>query len=157
MRTLIVAGTAALLLGGCAGGMHASHHERHMQHMAQMQKERPVRVVYHMTNGIDEAQRGLGNVRNLLAVEPNAKVVVVANALGLDFMLDGAKDRNGNPFDATIQDLKSKGVDFRACNTTLTLRKIDRSKLLPEVVVIDSGVAEAARLQAREGYAYLRP
>ena len=76
---------------------------------------------------------------------------------GLDFMLDGSKDRNGNPFDVAIQELKGKGVDFRACNTTLTLRKIDRSKLQPEVVVIDSGVAEAARLQFREGFAYLRP
>jgi intracellular sulfur oxidation DsrE/DsrF family protein len=72
-------------------------------------------------------------------------------------MLDGAKDRNGNPFDATIQDLKSKGVDFRLCNNTLVTRKIDKSKVIPEVDIVQSGVAEAARLQAREGYVYLRP
>ena len=154
----ILLGAAAL--SGCAGSMH----ERHAEHMTQMQAQmqqaqakQPMKVVYHLTNGVDEAQRALGNIRNLLAVEPGAKVVVVSNALGLDFVLDGAKDRNGNPFDATIQDLKGKGVDFRACNTTITARKLDRSKVLPEVAIVDSGVAEAARLQFREGFAYLRP
>ena len=42
------------------------------------------------------------------------------------------KDRNGNPFDATVQDLKSRGVDFRVCNNTLVTRKIDKSKVIPE-------------------------
>jgi intracellular sulfur oxidation DsrE/DsrF family protein len=72
-------------------------------------------------------------------------------------MLDGAKDRNGNPFDASIQDLKSKGVEFRLCNNTLVSRKIDRSKVIPDVSIVPSGVAEAARLQAKEGFVYLRP
>jgi len=36
-------------------------------------------------------------------------------------------------------------------------RKIDRSKVIQEAVIVPSGVAEAAKLQAREGYVYLRP
>jgi hypothetical protein len=72
-------------------------------------------------------------------------------------MLDGAKDRNGNPFDATIQELKSKGVEFRLCNNTLVSRKIEKSKVIADVSIVPSGVAEAARLQAREGFVYLRP
>ena len=54
-------------------------------------------------------------------------------------------------------DLKSKGVDFRICNNTLATRKIDKSKVLAEASIVPSGVAEVARLQAREGYVYLRP
>lgn len=117
----------------------------------------PVKAVYHLTMGIDEAQRGMGNIRNHLAADPSAKIVVVGNGNGIEFMLDGAKDRNGNPFDATIQDLKSKGVEFRLCNNTLVTRKIDKSKVIPDVTIVPSGVAEAARLQAREGFVYLRP
>lgn len=117
----------------------------------------PVKVVYHMTMGIDESQRGMGNIRNHLAADPTAKIVVVGNGNGIEFMLDGAKDRNGNPFDATIQDLKTRGVEFRLCNNTLVTRKIDKSKVIPEVSIVPSGVAEAARLQAREGFVYLRP
>lgn len=116
-----------------------------------------VKTVYHLTNGLEEAQRAMGNIRNHLNADPKAKIVVVGNGNGIEFMLDGAKDRNGNPFDATIQDLKAKGVDFRLCNNTLVTRKIDKSKVISEVVIVESGVAEAARLQIREGFAYLRP
>lgn len=121
------------------------------------EQQAQVKTVYHLTNGLDEAQRAMGNVRNHLAADPNAKIVVVANGDGILFMLDGAKDRNGNPFDATIQDLKGKSVDFRLCNNTLVQRKIDKARVIPEVVIVPSGVAEAANLQIKEGYAYLRP
>lgn len=121
------------------------------------QEPPPVKTVYHLTSGLDEAQRAMGNVRNHLNADPKARIVVVSNGDGILFMLDGAKDRNGNPFDATIQDLKGKGVDFRLCNNTLVQRKIDRSRVIPDVAIVPSGVAEAANLQAREGYSYLRP
>jgi len=121
------------------------------------QEPPPIKTVYHLTNGLDEAQRAMGNVRNHLNADPKAKIVVVGNGNGIEFMLDGAKDRNGNPFDATIQDLKGKGVEFRLCNNTLVTRKIDKSKVIPEVTIVESGVAEAAKLQIREGFAYLRP
>ncbi|MCU0694453.1 MAG: DsrE family protein [Polyangiaceae bacterium] len=116
-----------------------------------------VKAVYHLTNGLDEAQRGMGNVRNHLAADPKAKIVVVGNGAGIEFMLDGAKDKNGSAFDATIADLKSQGVEFRLCRNTLVTRKIDPSKVNPDVSIVPSGVAEAARLQQQDGYAYLRP
>jgi len=138
----LVAATAVAGLAGCA---------------TVAQESQPVKAVYHLTNGLDEAQRAMGNVRNHLNADPKAKIVVVGNGNGIEFMLDGAKDRNGNPFDATIQDLKAKGVEFRLCNNTLVTRKIDKSKVIPEVTIVESGVAEAAKLQIREGFAYLRP
>ncbi len=124
---------------------------------APVKEQQPVKAVYHLTNGLDEAQRAIGNVRNHLNADPNAQIVVVGNGDGIQFMLEGAKDRNGNPFEVAIQDLKSKGVDFRLCNNTLVARKIDRTKVLSEVTVVPSGVAEAANLQFKWGYAYLRP
>lgn len=149
----LLAGAAlAVSLGACAvsvGNTRAAG--------ATSAASEPVKAVYHLTMGIDEAQRGMGNIRNHLAADPSAKIIVVGNGNGIEFMLDGAKDRNGNPFDATIQDLKSKGVEFRLCNNTLVTRKIDKSKVIPEVTIVPSGVAEAARLQAREGFVYLRP
>ena len=36
-------------------------------------------------------------------------------------------------------------------------RKIDPKKLLPEAKLVPSGVAEVTKLQAKEGYAYLKP
>lgn len=117
----------------------------------------PVKTVYHLTAGLDEAQRAVGNVRNHLAADPTAKIVVVTNGSGIEFLLQDAKDRNGNPFEASVQELKARGVDFRVCNNTLVTRKIDKSKVIAEASIVPSGVAEAARLQAREGFVYLRP
>jgi intracellular sulfur oxidation DsrE/DsrF family protein len=124
---------------------------------AQSKEEPQIKAVYHLTNGLDEASRGLANIRNHLAADPKAKITVVTNGNGIEFLLDGAKDKNGNPYELIVQDLKSKGVDFRVCNNTLVTRNIDKSKVIPEATIVPSGVAEVAKLQAREGYVYLRP
>lgn len=120
-------------------------------------KDDQIKTVYHFTNGLDEASRGLGNIRNHLAADPKGKITVVTNGSGIEFLLEGAKDKNGNPYEVIVQDLKSKGVDFRVCNNTLVTRKVDPSKVIQEASIVPSGVAEAAKLQAREGYVYLRP
>jgi intracellular sulfur oxidation DsrE/DsrF family protein len=117
----------------------------------------PVKVVYHVNEGNAQALNALRNIRNHLNADPTAKIVVVTHAGGINFLLDGAKDSNGAPFDATVQELKAKGVDFRVCRFTLTRNKIDPAKVIPEATLVPSGVAEVSRLQFREGYSYLKP
>jgi intracellular sulfur oxidation DsrE/DsrF family protein len=134
-------GLAVLLSTGCAT-MTAGNTEK---------------VVVHINEGTDKAPAVLRNVANLLNASPNAKVVVVGHSKGIDFMLDGAKDPKGNPFEVTMQTLKARGVEFRACANTFKSRKLDMSTLSPEAVIIPSGVAEIATLQAKEGFVYLKP
>ena len=116
-----------------------------------------VKVVYHLSEGIPQASRALGNIRNHLAADPTAKIVVVSHGAGIDFMLDGANNTQGQPFAGSVSDLANKGVEFRVCNNTLVSRKISADKLLMEAKVVPSGVAEVARLQAKEGFVYLHP
>jgi uncharacterized protein len=120
-------------------------------------REARVKAVYHLNQGLQQATDAIRNIRNHLAADPKAKITVVAHAAGIDFLLEGAMDANGNPYDALVQDLVSQGVDFRVCNFTLQTRKIDRSRVIPEASIVPSGVAEIARLQAREGYVYIKP
>ena len=116
-----------------------------------------IKVVYHNNEGVEHAPQMLRNVRNHLNADPSAKIVVVSHAAGIDFLMRGAKDKNGNPFDVTVQDLVSKGVEFRACEYTLKSRNIDPKNVIEEAKLVPSGVAEVARLQAQEGYVYLKP
>jgi intracellular sulfur oxidation DsrE/DsrF family protein len=116
-----------------------------------------IKTVYHMSEGIPQASRGLNNIRNHLAADPKAKIVVVAHGLGIDFLLQGATNQMEQPYAGAIADLANQGVEFRVCNNTLVSRKIDPSKIVLEASVVPSGVAEVARLQAREGFVYLRP
>jgi len=48
-------------------------------------------------------------------------------------------------------------VTFDVCEITLTSRKLERKQFIPEAKFVPSGVAEIAKLQAREGYVYLKP
>jgi intracellular sulfur oxidation DsrE/DsrF family protein len=117
----------------------------------------PVRVVYHFSEGQAQASRGLEYIRNHLEVDPGAQIVVVAHALGVDFLMKGAKTAKGNDFKDAIEDLDLQGVKFRVCEITLRERGLRREQFLPLVEFVPSGVAEIARLQSREGYAYLKP
>lgn len=114
------------------------------------------KVVYHVNDG-SNPMAALNNIRNHLNASPKAKIVVVAHGPGIDFLLDGAKDKNGNPYDAVVQELANRNVQFRVCNNTLEARKIDRKRVIPEATIVPSGVAEVSRLQVQEGYAYIKP
>ena len=116
-----------------------------------------IKVVYHLVEGIPQASRAIGNIRNHLAADPNVKIVVVAHGAGIDFLLDGATNATGQSFAGSVSDLVAKGVDFRVCNNTLTVRKLSPDKVLMEAKIVPAGVAEVARLQAQEGFVYLRP
>ncbi len=120
-------------------------------------KETPIKVVYHVGESIEQATNALRNVRNHLSVEPNVKIAVVSHSGGIDFMLAGAKDKAGNLFDANVQELVKKGVEFKVCKITLDRRKIDPKQVIEEGILVPSGAAEIAKMQAREGYVYFRP
>jgi len=116
-----------------------------------------VKVVYHMNEGIPPASRAMANIRNHLVADPNVQIVVVAHGLGIDFLLDGAVNQMDQPFAGAVSELTAKGVEFRVCQNTLNNRKIPESRVLMEAKVVPSGVAETARIQAREGFVYMRP
>ncbi len=115
------------------------------------------KVVYHV-NDSDSATAALRNVGNHLdATDGKAKIVVVTHAKGIDFLLDGAQDKNGNPYSIPVEKLKAQGVDFRVCAITLKTRKIDPKRVIPDAQIVPSGVAEIGKLQTREGFVYLKP
>jgi uncharacterized protein len=117
----------------------------------------PDKVVYHINDSGAQAVGALRNIGNHLEVNPQAHIVVVTHAQGVDFLFDGAADKNGNPYNIAVEDYVRRGVQFDVCEITLRNRKLSKSKFIPEAKFVPSGVAEITRLQQREGYAYLRP
>lgn len=120
-------------------------------------QDQAVRAVYHLSEGLEQASRALQYIRNHLEADPGARIIVVAHAAGVDFLMKGAKTARGNEFRDMVGDLELQGVQFRVCEITLRERSLRREQFLPEVRFVPSGVAEIARLQQREGHAYLRP
>lgn len=117
----------------------------------------PDKVVYHISNTEQQTKLAMRYIRNHLEVNPKAKIVVVTHALGVDFLREGLRDKNGNPYNVPVEELEFRGVRFLVCGITLRERKMRKSEFIPEAKFVPSGVAEIARLQQREGYAYIRP
>ena len=55
-------------------------------------------MVYHLSDGLDQASRALANIRNHLRAEPASKIIVVTHGDGIKFLVEGAQDRNGKPY-----------------------------------------------------------
>lgn len=117
----------------------------------------PVRAVYHLADAEEQPMRALRNLKNHLSADPEARLKVVALGQGLQFLVLDAEDASGNPYEPFIMELQEAGVAFVACGNTLRALGLQAEDLVPGVVVVPSGVAEIARLQTREDYAYLRP
>jgi uncharacterized protein len=115
------------------------------------------KVIYHFDSGLAQATKGLRNIRNHLEVDAKARIIVVAHADGVDFLMTGAQDTNKNPYSVIVEDLKSQGVVFEVCRITLRNRKLETKQFIPEVDFVASGVQRITQLQQREGYAYLKP
>jgi uncharacterized protein len=114
------------------------------------------KVVYHVSDTESQALGALRNVRNHLDTDPTAKIIVVAHAQGVDFLMEGAKDKNGSPYAGPVSALKSRGVSFEVCEITLKNRGLKKDQFLQEADFTPSGVVRLAKLQG-QGYAYIRP
>ena len=117
------------------------------------------KVVYHIDNADTQATKGLRNVRNHLDVAPDTKVMVVTHANGVDFLMEGAKDK-ANPnidYAALVSDLKARGVKFEVCEITLKNRNLNKNQFILDAEFTPSGVVRIGQLQSREKYAYIKP
>jgi intracellular sulfur oxidation DsrE/DsrF family protein len=115
------------------------------------------KVIYHFDGGIAQATKGVRNVRNHLDVDPKAKIVVVAHAEGVDFLMEGAKTSNNQDFAALVSDLSARGVVFEICEITLRNRNLKKEQFILGPSYTPSGVVRIANLQAREQFAYIKP
>lgn len=113
-------------------------------------------VVYHLDDD-GRAPRMLRNIENHRRADPDIRIVVVALAGGVGFLLDGAKDDRGSTYASAVDPLMLDGVEFRVCNNTMKGMGYSADKLLQDVAIVPAGVAEIARLQIEEGAAYIKP
>src|SRR5699024_4319415 len=143
-RGLLTAFIAFCMLVGVSGAIAAD---------ADQGGSAQAKAVYHFNKGLEQASNGLRNIGNHLDANPDAKIVVVAHSSGIDFLLKKNKDK----FKPIVDRLNMMGVDFRVCENTMHSRNLSEDDFIDDTTFVPSGVAEVARLQWQEGYAYIKP
>ena len=114
------------------------------------------KIVFHVDD-IGNARWAMMLANSYLDDSPQAKIVFVTYGPGIDFLLEDVTDRRGNSFDPAVRNLVERGVEFRICAATLSERKLAKEDVLDIALIVPSGIQDIARLQLKEGYAYLKP
>jgi len=114
------------------------------------------KVVYHINDTASQALGTLRNIRNHLDTDPTARITVVTHAFGVDFLMEGMKDRNENSFAPTVAALVNRGVKFEICEITLKNRNLKKEQFIQEAEFTPSGVVRITKLQLA-GHAYIKP
>ena len=116
------------------------------------------KVVYHIDDAQAQGLKGLRNLRNHLDVSPDTKIVVVTHAMGVDLLMEGAKDAKSNmEYAPLVAALKSRGVRFEVCEITLKNRDLKKDQFILDADFTPSGVVRITELQFRNHYAYIKP
>jgi intracellular sulfur oxidation DsrE/DsrF family protein len=119
----------------------------------------PEQVLFHLSSGDQQDGRELLDQVELVASEyektgRDLRVIVVTNNEGLRLYQAGYSDHADR-----IHELYARydNIVFAACGTTLGKRieTGEKVELLPQVIVVDSGVAEITRRQ-QQGWKYIR-
>lgn len=119
-----------------------------------------IRLLFHLnSNDRDLIRQSLQDIESVLKLYrqtgQRARVQIIANGEGLDLLRIGT-----SPYPETVRRMLQEydNLQFVACQNTIDRLKRERgvtARLLPGVIVIDSGVAEIMRRQ-REGWVYIR-
>ena len=117
------------------------------------------KVVYHIDDSAAQATKALRNIRNHLDVEPKTTILVVAHAAGIAFLREGAKDAKHPDIDypSLVSALKARGARFEVCEITIKGANLTKQDFIMDADFTPSGVARIAKVQNREGYAYIKP
>jgi len=114
------------------------------------------KVAYHVNDTASQALATLRNIRNHLDTDPTAQITLVAHAFGVDFLMEGMKDRSESPFEPLVAALRARGVKFEVCEITLKNRNLKKEQFIQEADFTPSGVVRLTKLQLA-GAAYIKP
>ena len=126
-------------------------------------ESKKVKVVYHFNSDDQKIHKaGLVNIQNHIDAvgKENVEIIAVLHGNGLT-MLQKGKTEDDNFL--RVANLKKQGVKFGVCNVTITRQNLNKDELfvgqdkIKDSDIVPSGVAEIARLQAEEGYVYIKP
>ena len=157
-----VAAGVMLIIGGITGWFLHQPSANQVASVAQQApgEDTPAKVLFHVSDGNTEHLKSvLDDVEDLMKhyrrSHQKSRVEVITNGEGLGLLLAGI-----SPYAERIRKMQKEYHDltFVACQNTIERYQQElglTAKLLPGVVIIDSGVAQIMRRQ-HQGWAYIQ-
>ena len=115
------------------------------------QESKTHRIIFQVANNDTTAQAQLmKQLNNLQKVSPGIQLEVVCHGPGLELLI---ADKSYVAEKVTA--LAGKGVDFAACEFTMSQKNIDPSRLIPGVRTVPAALIELAEKQ-EQGWSYIK-
>lgn len=109
------------------------------------------RIVMQLTSGDTLVHKNLmKQLRNMKEAAPTMQLEVVCHGPGMDMLL---VDRS--VVTDKVKEFAGKGIVFLACENTITERKLDRSKVIPEAGYVKAGIIHIVERQ-EDGWSYIK-
>ncbi len=89
-------------------------------------------------------------LNNITTVAPGTKIEVVCHGPGLSMLVIGKTVAQEK-----IQQMKMKGVEFVACEFSMSERNIPKEKIIPEAGFVKAGIVEIVTKQ-EQGWSYIK-
>lgn len=109
------------------------------------------RIVMQLTSGDTLVHKNLmKQFRNMKEAAPTMQLEVVCHGPGMDMLMS---DRS--VVQEKVKEFAAKGIVFLACENTITERKLDRTKVLPEAGYVKAGIIHIVERQ-EQGWSYIK-
>jgi len=136
MKKLIL--LLVILIGGSVAAMAQDGARQH-------------RIVMQLTSGDTLVHKNLmKQFRNMKEAAPTMELEVVCHGPGMDMLMS---DRS--VVQEKLKEFSAKGIVFLACENTITERKLDRAKVLPEAGYVKAGIIHIVERQ-EDGWSYIK-
>jgi len=148
MKKLLV---AVLLL--TAGFSVNAQDEKHVCPGDKMKTEKKAvhKIIFQITTEDTLAQKSLmKQLNNILTLAPDAKLEVVCHGPGLSMLVTAKTIVHDK-----IAQMKKKGVEFVACEFSMSEKNITKDKIIPEAGFVKGGIIEIVTKQ-EEGWSYIK-
>lgn len=114
-------------------------------------KNKTRHIIFQLTSDDTLSHKALmKQLNNLSTVDPTAKIEVVCHGPGLGMLVaekTTVRDK--------IQKLKSRGIEFVACEFAMSERSLSKDKMIPEAGFVKYGIIEIVSKQ-EEGWSYIK-
>ena len=109
------------------------------------------KIVFQLASEDSLVHKGLmKQLNNVLTASPDAKIEVVCHGPGINMLVTDKTTVHDK-----IQEMKTRGIVFAACENTLKDRNISKDKVITEAVFVPSALIEIITKQ-EQGWSYIK-